>query len=260
MGAVAGVDRRDRRHEVARGGVAGADRLAVDRGDVQPAADEVVGDGAARGELGVARLDHAQADLVVWLSFCRIATSRGSTTPASRSARAPGGSETLGLSSAACAFGLARRRRPRRRGAVGPPARRGAAAGRSARRGAGARRGVAGACGRGRAGAAGRRRAAALPRRCPPPPAASGSFGAGGRSTGASGSAATGRGRAAPRRRGAAAASSRRLRRPRPTRRRARRPRARPAPAAPAGRRGSARRPPRRGRSSRCGTTCLENS
>ena len=51
--------------ELAGGGAAGVDDLAVDAGDVDAASDEVVGDRAAGGELVVAGLDHRQLDLVL---------------------------------------------------------------------------------------------------------------------------------------------------------------------------------------------------
>ncbi len=51
--------------QLAGGGAAGVDDLAVDARDVDAAPDEVVGDRAAGGELVVAGLDHRQLDLVL---------------------------------------------------------------------------------------------------------------------------------------------------------------------------------------------------
>ena len=59
------LERGDLGGELARRGAARVDDLAVDAGDVDAAPDEVVRDRAARRELAVARLDHAQLDLVL---------------------------------------------------------------------------------------------------------------------------------------------------------------------------------------------------
>jgi hypothetical protein len=59
------LERGDLGGELARGGTARVDDLAVDAGDIDAAPDEVVRDRAARRELAVARLDHAQLDLVL---------------------------------------------------------------------------------------------------------------------------------------------------------------------------------------------------
>ena len=63
--AVIGVDLLHLARQLARGGAAGVDGLAVDGGDVDAATVEVVGDRAARGHLRVVRAHARDAQLVV---------------------------------------------------------------------------------------------------------------------------------------------------------------------------------------------------
>ena len=75
------------RRQLARGGAAGVDDLAVDRGDVDAAAVEVVGDRAARGHLRVVRAHAESSILCFWLSLSARPTTRGSTSPSSGPSR-----------------------------------------------------------------------------------------------------------------------------------------------------------------------------
>ena len=88
--------------DLARERAGGRDDLAVDRGDVEPAAEGVVGDRAARGELRSGR-EHMHETVILWSwqSLVSTPTIRGSILPALMSATPTSSNTTfLFLSSA----------------------------------------------------------------------------------------------------------------------------------------------------------------